>query len=256
MTHPSEVQLLLHDVLQIHRVCEEKAKTHVIDADTWDAGRYYAIAGDLWQKHVNHCQGVALLLGSGLFESAIVVGRAAYETAITLVYLMTVGDKKRNALIFEAHMVVDTAEVFRDEKGHVAEKAQAAIATFPDDVIAQVRSNRKARLPWSGKNIAEMAEAIKLTGHRTIYAIMSWEAHARVAGWGIEKVKDQNGDVKWTFGSAARPRDVEALANHARRMLHQVYQIVTRDFYGKTPPLATLNPFERNRIELERRRED
>lgn len=250
---PTEVALLHHDVLLIHQACQRASRDHVIDADTWDQGRYFAIAGDLWQKHVNHCQGVAFLLGQGLSDSAMVVGRAAYETAISLLYLMRVGDKLRNAHLFEAHMVVDTAEVYHDVPDQTAEKARRALAAIPDDIMREVCENRKARRAWSGKTIAEMAEAIKVTGHRTVYAIMSWETHARVAGWSIEKVRHPDGTVEWRFGSPAKPRDFEALANHTRRMLHQVYQAVTRDFYGVTPGLATTNPFETNRRELERR---
>ncbi len=250
----AEVGLLHHDVLLIHQACQRASRDHVIDADTWDQGRYFAIAGDLWQKHVNHCQGVVFLLSHGLFESAVVVGRAAYETAITLMYLMTVGDKVRNAHLFEAHMIVDTAEVFQDVPGQTTEKAQRALDTIPEDIMREVRENRRARRAWSGKTIAEMAEAIKVTGHRTVYAIMSWEAHARVATWGMEKVRHPDGAVEWRFGSPAKPRDFEALANQTRRMLHQVYQAVTRDFYGVTPGLATTNPFHANRRELKRRR--
>jgi len=62
-------------------VCQQAAQEHVIEANSWSEGRYFAIAGDLWQKHVNHCQGVASLLALGLFDSALVVNRAAYEPA-------------------------------------------------------------------------------------------------------------------------------------------------------------------------------
>ena len=205
-------------------------------------GRYFSIASDLWQKHVNYCQSVGLLLSTGLYDSAMVVGRAAYETAITLTYLITVGDKLRNAVLFAAHMIVDTAAVYADESGATRESAKKAMAAIPAEIMQEVTTNRKARRPWSGKTVAEMAEAINVSGHRTYYAIASWRAHARVAGWGIEKVQHPNGDMEWRFGSPAKPRDFEALANHTRRMLHQVYVTVTKDFYGQTPKLATTNP--------------
>src|SRR5882672_10009581 len=56
----------------------EEDRRRAFEADSWNAGRYYAIAGDLWQKHVNHCQDVSILLSKGLFDSAVVVNRAAY----------------------------------------------------------------------------------------------------------------------------------------------------------------------------------
>jgi len=98
----------------------------------------------LWQKHVNHCHGVALLLAQGLFDPATVLSRAAYETAITLTYLRTIGDRHRNAALFEAHMVVDSAEVFVDAKGQMDPKAQKAIAAIPEDILREVRKNRKS----------------------------------------------------------------------------------------------------------------
>jgi hypothetical protein len=250
---PNEVALLHHDVMLIHQACQQCAREHVIDADSWDTGRYYAIAGDLWQKHVNHCQGVAILLSKGLFDSALVVNRAAYETAITLTYLMTVGDKLRNAALFEAHMVVDTATVYAEQPGTTAPGAQKALAEIPQDILQEVHANRKKRLPWSGKNLADMAEAIKVSGHKAIYAIMSWPAHARFAGTGIEKIKHPSGDTEFRFGGGPRPQDFESLANHTRRMLHPMYREVTRNFYGVTPSLATTNPFESNRRAMEAR---
>jgi hypothetical protein len=242
---PSEVLLLHHDVLLIHQACQQLARDHVVEAKL-DEGRFFRIAGDLWQQHVNHCQGVAVLLRQGLFDSAMVVSRAAYETAIALTYLRTVGDKLRNAALFEAHMILDTAAVFADETGGVDPKAQKAIATIPEDIMREVREGRKARRPWSGKTIAEMAAAINVTGHKAVYAILSWPAHARFAGQGIEKMQHLDGDVEWRFGSFWRPREFEGLANHTRRMMHRMYQAVTRNFYGVTPPLATTNPLESN----------
>lgn len=78
-------------------------------------------------------------------------------------------------------------------------------------------------------------------------------AHARLAGQGIQKIQHPNGDTEWRFGHAPKPRDVEALANHTRRMLHQTYREVTRDFYGATPKLATTSPFESNRRAMKER---
>jgi Family of unknown function (DUF5677) len=250
--NPSEVLLLQHDVLLIHDACQQLARERVIEAKAGE-GRFYRIAGDLWQKHVNHCQGVALLLGQGLFDSAVVVNRAAYETAITLTYLRRVGDRHRNAALFEAQMVVDTAMVLTDEDGGIASKAPKAIEAIPEDILKKVRENRKARRPWSGKTIAEMAEAINVTGHKATYAIMSWPAHARFAGQGIEKMQHLDGNLEWRFGSFARPVDFEGLANHTRRMMHRMYFAVTTDFYGVTLPLATIRPFARNEPESEGR---
>jgi Family of unknown function (DUF5677) len=160
----SEVLLLQHDVRIIHAACQQAAREHVIDVKNHAEFRYYKIAADLWQKQINHCAGVSVLLAAELFDSAVVVNRAAYETAIALVYLMTVGDKLRNANLFEAHMVVDTAAVYANEPGDTAAKARKAIATIPEDILSEVRKNRKTRRPWSGKTIAEMAAAIEMVG--------------------------------------------------------------------------------------------
>jgi hypothetical protein len=243
---PSEVSLLDHDVYQIHQACQRLAREHIIEMNPGE-GRFFRIAADLWQKHINHCQGVAVLLRQGLFDSAMVIARAAYETAIALTYLRTVGDRLRNAALFEAHMVLDTAAVFADETGTTDPKARKAIATIPEDIMREVLENRKARRAWSGKTITEMAAAINVTGHKTVYAIMSWEAHARFAGrGGIERKQHLDGDVAWWFPRVARPREIEVLANYTRRMMHGMYQAVTPDFYGVIPPLATTNPFGSN----------
>jgi hypothetical protein len=39
-----------------------------------------------------------------------VVSRAAYEGGITLVYLMTVGDKSENARLYEARTVIEVLQ--------------------------------------------------------------------------------------------------------------------------------------------------
>jgi hypothetical protein len=140
-------------------------------------------------------------------------------------------------------MVLDTAAVFTDKNGTVPENAQKAIAAIPKDILEEATKNRRARLPWSGKSLADMAAAIEVSGHRTAYAIMSWPAHARFAGQGIERIQHPTGDVEWRFGTTATPHDFEAVANHTRRTMHRMYFAVTRDFYGVTLPLATRTPF-------------
>jgi hypothetical protein len=162
---PDEVHLLHHDVLLIHEAWQQLGREQTIDAKPGEC-RFYRIAGDLWRQHIDHCQAVAVLLNEQLLDSAVVVNRAAYEVAITLTYLRTIGDRHRNAALFEAHMVADTAAVLGDGEGKIDPKAQRAIDAIPKDVMAAVNKNRKARRPWSGKTIVEMAEAIQVSGHR------------------------------------------------------------------------------------------
>lgn len=90
-TPPSEVAVLDHDIRLIHEACQRSMDEHPITIANADDRRYYIIVGDLWRKHVDHCEGVAVLLARGLIDSATVVNRAVYESAIMLLYLMTVG---------------------------------------------------------------------------------------------------------------------------------------------------------------------
>jgi hypothetical protein len=61
------------------------------------------------------------------------------------------------------------------------------------------------------------------------------------------RISPRTPKVELQFGSTAKPRDFEMLANHTRRMMHHMYAQVTQDFYGVTPKLATTNPHEVNR---------
>ncbi len=243
--NPTEVQWLLHDVRLIHTACQRVSAERVGDLPTLDHGRYVAIAGDLWQNFVNHCQAVGILLNLGLFDSAVVVNRAAYEATINLIYLITVGDKIENARLFETRMMIELAEVYRD--------TPPPFDSTPPEVLERARRDKKQRKLWSGKTLGEMAAAIDLRGHRTAYAVQSLTAHSRIGGLGIRKKVHPDGTVEWLYGGAARPRDVEAVANHTRRMLHNVYGVVTEDFFGTIPKLPTTNPFESNREALRQR---
>lgn len=242
---PTEVEWLLHDVRLIHAACQRTSAEQVGDLPTLDHGRYVAIAGDLWQKLVNHCQAVGILLSAGLFDSALIVNRAVYEATINLIYLMTVGDKMANAQLFETRMVIDFAEIYSDRP--------PPLGAIPPDVLAGARRYKKDRKLWSGKTLTEMASVIGLVGHKTVYAVQSFIAHSRIGGLGIEKKVHPDDTVEWLYGGAANPRDVKAVANHTRRMLHKVYSVVTKDFYGMIPKLATTNPFESNREALRER---
>jgi hypothetical protein len=247
----TELQLLAYDVQLIQHVGEQTARQHIIDVPTEDHARYFAIAGDLWVKLLSHCQAVSVLLPD-LFDPAVVVSRAAYEAGITLVYLMTVGDKLANARLYEARTVLEVLETyaaFQSDPGIV--DAQRRAPQIDAVTMNEARHRKAKRRPWSGKTVAEMATAIKVEGHKAAYSIQSWAAHSSVGGWRGDISSAGDGTVRWQWGKPASQRNVQAVANHTRRTLHSVYQIFLPDVYGVLPKLATLDPHKSNKQAIE-----
>jgi hypothetical protein len=121
--------------LAAQTLAEHLGKT-TIDAPTRDHGNYFAVTGDLWHKLLRHSLAVALLLERGGFESATVVHRAAYEVGINLVYLITQGDKVRNAVLFRARSLVEIAALYADQSAGA--DARRIIDTIPPAIMAEV----------------------------------------------------------------------------------------------------------------------
>jgi hypothetical protein len=117
-----------------------------------------------------------------------VVSRAAYEGGITLVYLMTVGDKSENARLYEARTVI---EVLQTEDQCCRFKRGPA--------------TKAKRRGWADKTIAEMAAAITVEGHKAAYVIQSWVAHSSVGGWRADAITETDGVVRWQWGQTCEP---------------------------------------------------
>ena len=245
-----EIELLGHDTVLVRSVLTQLGRAHPFDTPTADLGTYYEVTWELWNKLVDHNRAVAVLLVSDLFNSAIVVHRAAYEILVNLGYLMTQGDKVRNALLHRARSLLEVAEQFASQPS--GPSAAAVLPRMPQDVVKEARRHQARRQPWAGISLTRMATAIGVVGHGWFYAISSWEAHGRVTGYGVTKtpVEGHSDLHRVDFISREPAPHREALANHARRHLHKGYQLVARDWFGTVPALATADPFAANKEAL------
>jgi hypothetical protein len=240
-----EIERLHHDTALVLHLLDGLGQAHPLETPTPREATYYHVTTDLWFKLVEHNRAVAAL-ASDLFSSAVVVHRAAYEILVNLGYLIRQGDKHRNALLFMARSLLEVAEQFASEPSGTA--AAAVLPRMPQDVVDEARGCQAKHRPWSGQTLRKMATDIGVEGHDWFYAVSSWEAHGRVAGYRVtESTLEGAVDLRrLTFSSRAPAAHREALANHARRNLHKAYQLVAWDWFGTVPGLATTDPFAAN----------
>jgi len=237
-----EIALLEGDVRLVMKVMIEELQRQPVDSPTGDHGNYFAVTGDLWRRLCEFCLNVALILRHGAYSPDLVVARTAYELAVNLLYVIKQGDRVRNGVLFRTRSLLEVADVFRDEPSGA--EAVRILAKVPGEVVKEAEGLKKKRKSWCGKSISEMAKAVGVEGHGPLYAVQSWEAHGRIAGYDVEEI-EKGGDLRrFKFESKRKPKEVEALALFMRRILHLVYWTVAKDWLGKLPTLPTTNPFE------------
>jgi hypothetical protein len=209
---------------------------------TPDEERYVSTALALWYTLLEHCKAITVLLREDLVGSANVVHRSAYETAIHLVYLVTVGNKYENARLHDTRMLLEFIAAAPPAFTVETTNRLAAVPTVIQDRVRRDKYSRKKRgLQWSGKTLAEMAAAIKIRQHEGFFSLRSWDTHGLSAGDDLRREERPEGVTFWRHNIDAE--DVEAVARHARRtVLRPAYNLATRDFYGAAPPLPTPSP--------------
>ncbi len=212
----SQVSLLAQDTELVLRAGKLAADSHVLPAPTPHHERYLIVVGDLWDKQIAHSRGIALLLGNGFYDSALVVARGMYETAINLVYLMSIGNKLDNAAQYVARQVAELARTHGKET-----EAHKAVLAFPSELAARIKKDMEKQRLWSGKYLGAMAGDIGVKGHSKMYAFLCMAVHARGAGLNIKRESQLDGSTKLIYGPPRQPKDVESLANLTRRFLRR-----------------------------------
>lgn len=229
-----QVQALLHETVHAPAALAEVLRRNPVNAPTGDTGNYFAITGDLWRRCAEHCRSVALLLDLGGWGPAIVVNRAAYEVAVNLMYVVNHGNKVENAVHYRARSLLEVADFFGSQPA--GQEAKHILDRLPARIVEEARRRRRDRRPWSGKTLKEMAEAIGVIGHDTLYGFMSWEAHGRIAGYDVVE-KSGEGDIRvLEFSRKVTDEERAALASNARLTLRTVYNTLGRDWVGMSPP--------------------
>lgn len=84
-----QVAWLAHDGELVLRTLERQLVATPPTANTNDEAQFLAVTGDLWRRSIQHCNATAYLLNEDIAEPAAVVYRAAYETMVTLGYILS-----------------------------------------------------------------------------------------------------------------------------------------------------------------------
>lgn len=236
-TEPSQIALLLQDVDLVTKSSRLAAEARVVSVSSTEHERYVVVVGDLWSKQTAHSRGVGILLQAGLYDSAKVLARAAYETAITLLYLIRIGNKIDNASWYVVRQIAERARPdFKDDDG------QTAYNAFSQEVREKIRRDKKSGHLWSGKSLEAMATALGIHGHSGLYAYLCMAVHAREAGLTTARERQLDGSTRLIYGARLDPRELQSLANMMRRYLRDSYEIVHNDFYGEPRHLQTPDP--------------
>jgi len=235
---PPSLRLLETDLAFIMGNHEAQVTAHAPHNPTPDEVFYLRAAISLWLTLVEHCDAITLLLRHGFLDSASSVNRSAYETAIHLVYLVTVGNKYENARVYDARLKLEYISVVPPV--YSVENRQE-FNSQPADVRERAMKSKKDRREWSGQTLAEMAEAINIRGHRGFFAAQSWATHGHSGLHVMQPVEGPEGMTFWR--QDPHVEDFEMVAMHTRRtVLWPAYHVATKDFYGPVPPLPTPPP--------------
>ena len=246
-TAQDQVVSLAHDSSLVHKTLESHLAKNPPTADTDDAAQFLAVTGDLWRIVIQHCNATAYLLHEDIVEPAAVVYRAAYETMVTLNYILNRPTRDEQVEAALLHFAYSRLEIAKWFAGHPsAVDAERVLNIMPLAVVEKARrhhrGNARPRGPF-GLSLKQTAEAAGFTGHDWNYAVLSWEGHARIAGDHIQRgATDERGAHELKFSRRVDPPWKWALANQARRFLHGTYEAVARAWLGAIPPLQTTDP--------------
>ncbi len=242
-----QVGWLVHDAELVLRTLEKQLAETPPTADTDEEAQFLAVTGDLWRQTIQYCNATAYLLKEDIAEPAAVVYRAAYETMVTLVFILSRPTREAQleaALVHFAYSRLEIAKWFADHP--YGAEAERVLAIMPIVVVEKARKHHRGygrpKGPF-GLSLKQTAEAAGFTGHDWNYAVLSWEGHARIAGDRIQRrATDDRGAHQVTFSRPVDPSWKWALANQARRFLHGTYEALARVWLGAIPPLRTTDP--------------
>ncbi len=250
----TEVELLSQDILLITEAFRGLTSKNVLESPTSDHAEYFTIVIDLWGKCLSRCMAVPVLLKECLFEPALILTRAAYEAAINLKWLVTMGSKHENALLARAYTYLEVADGFKNiPSDEAAQEAERILQRMPPEIVRKARQRARAKAGWSGVPLLDMARRVGFRGHRAIYAFLSRATHPRSLGYDVQERARHGDRFVLEYRTPGDSSEVEALANFTRRLIHAMYEIVAADFYGEVPKLPTPDPFQTNQEELRHR---
>ena len=237
---PPSLRLLEADLAFIMRNHQDLVIKHAPKNPTPDEVSYLRVAVSLWLTLTEHCNAITLLLRHGFLDSAKAVNRSAYETAIHLVYLVTVGNKYENARVYEARLKLEYISISELPPAYSVENRRE-FDSLPIEIRERAIKSKKDRREWSGKPLAEMAKAIHIRGHKGAFAVQSWATHGHS---GLNETQGIEGPEGATFWRQPPDTvDFEMVTMHTRRtVLWPTYHVATKDFYGPVPPLPTPPP--------------
>ena len=124
-----------------------------------------------------------------------------------------------------------------------AAEATSILAKIAAPLVEQVRRYMGSPRLWSVLSLAQTAQALGITGHKTLYDYLALSAHGCYVGYHMTETAGRDDLRMLRFKSKATPRDKAALANFCRRFLHRAYGEIARDWLGEVPQVQTPNPF-------------
>jgi uncharacterized protein DUF5677 len=240
MPAPPSLRLLEADLAFIMRNHQDLVIAHTPQNLTPEETTYLRVAVSLWGTLLEHCNATTLLIRHGFLDSAMAVNRSAYEAAIHLCYLVTVGNKYENAQAYEARLKLEFISI-RELPPERSVENRREFESLPPAIRERAIQTKESRREWSGKSLGEMAEAVHIRWHRGAFAVQSWATHGHSGLNQTEGIIGPEGTTFWR--QPPDTSDFETVAMHARRtVLWPAYHVATRDFYGPVPPLPTPPP--------------
>jgi len=133
-----QVAWLAHDADLVLKTLEGQLAKTPPTADTDDAAQFLAVTGDLWRIVIQHCNATAYLLHEDIAEPAAVVYRAAYETMVTLNYILNRPTRDEQVEAALLHFAYSRLEIAKWFAGHPsAVDAERILNIMPPAVVRE-----------------------------------------------------------------------------------------------------------------------
>lgn len=185
---------------------------------------------------------IHLLLAHELYSPANVLARSLWEAIATLGYLVKHPKFQDEAVILLAFSYQQLVKQFPHQPDLVKERTEI-LARMPKKLVAEAQ-RRGSQKPWtwSALNARQLAAAGGVTGYTEAYGFFSSETHGTLVGENIKILPPETGETKGTIrmGRQPGPKDVDSLANFARRSLHGAFKIMWNVF--DAPPVQVRTP--------------
>lgn len=243
----TQVEWLAEDIPEMRRLVDFALPSFLpLLTDRTDPERTakYLVTADLVWRIWYLAIAIQVLLAQELYSPANVLTRSLWEAMATLAYLVKHPKFPDEALILLAFSFQKLVEQSPHQPELVKERT-AILARMPAKLVDEARRRAKTKpFTWSGKTARQLGDAAGVTGHAQSYPFLSSEVHGTLVGENIKIIAPQKGEKKGEikFGRQPGPRDIEALANFARRALHGAFKIMWRVFNGPKVQVQTPDP--------------